>query len=259
MRALFFIWRYLYAAASCLYLFCGGFLCERHRTFLYAICRHFGLGPSVPDILPKANLWELIDDKVLIDIREPLDDNGGISPLQLMTIAKFIRARKPAAILEIGTFQGRTTLNMAANSEPSCKIYTLDLPKRDLDATALPVSAADKTLIDKDRSGSRFASTELGEKITQLYGDSAKFDFSPYFGKIDLVFVDGAHGYEYVLNDSRIALKLLRGGKGVILWDDYGGSWEGVTKAINELFQREAEFKRLVRLREGGFVCYLKD
>ena len=43
---------------------------------------------------------------------------------------------------------------------------------------------------------------------------------------MDFIFVDGSHSYDYVLNDSRKALSLLRGGKGIILWHDYPG-WTG--------------------------------
>ena len=50
---------------------------------------------------------------------------------------------------------------------------------------------------------------QLSEKqITQLYGDSANFDFSPYAGRMGLVFVDGSHSYDYVLQDTASALRL---------------------------------------------------
>jgi hypothetical protein len=50
-------------------------------------------------------------------------------------------------------------------------------------------------------------------KIHCLFGDSATFDYSPFYGKVDLFFIDGAHSYEYVRSDTINALKCIsRGG-----------------------------------------------
>jgi hypothetical protein len=72
-----------------------------------------------------------------------------------------------------------------------------------------------------------------GERITALIGDSATFDFAPYRGAIDFVYVDGAHSYDYVRNDTEAALGLLSP-NGVIAWDDYPAI-SGVYRALNEL------------------------
>lgn len=79
-------------------------------------------------------------------------------------------------------------------------------------------------------------------RVKQLFGDSADFDFSPY--EVDFVFVDGSHAYEYVMSDSRRALAMLRNGRGLVLWHDYG-EWEGVTRALNELHERDVAFAGL--------------
>jgi len=41
-------------------------------------------------------------------------------------------------------------------------------------------------------------------------GDSASFDWAPYEGTLDFIFIDGAHSQEYVLSDSRQAFRLLK-------------------------------------------------
>jgi len=44
--------------------------------------------------------------------------------------------------------------------------------------------------------------------------------------------------YDYVMKDTEIALKLLKGGKGLIVWDDYdtkSGVIADVIKALNEI------------------------
>lgn len=83
----------------------------------------------------------------------------------------------------------------------------------------------------------RFANSEHGHRITQLYGDSAIFDFSPYAGSIDLIFVDGAHSFEYVMKDTASACRMLTD-RGVILWHDYS-AWPGVTEALNRQYRED--------------------
>ena len=61
------------------------------------------------------------------------------------------------------------------------------------------------------------------------------FDFSPFYGKMDLVFVDASHAYEAVLNDSLQAFKLISD-TGIIVWDDYDPIHGlGVMRALAEI------------------------
>jgi predicted O-methyltransferase YrrM len=54
---------------------------------------------------------------------------------------------------------------------------------------------------------------------------------------MDFVFIDGSHDYDYVLNDSEVALKLLRNGRGVIVWHDYREEM-AVVPALDEYLRR---------------------
>ena len=84
-------------------------------------------------------------------------------------------------------------------------------------------------------------------------GDSATFDFSPFYQEIDLIFIDGSHQYNYVKVDSENAFKMLRPG-GVIIWDDYATvQWPGVTKALNELSHKQA----LYWIKDTGLVIFV--
>ena len=237
-RAIVFIRSYFCAVLSCLYLFTVGFLFARNRSLVYRLCSHFGYDyqspeariPTIEAIIPTANLSEVVPESVSVQIRDPVSVVGNISLLETIVIAKLVQLHKPSRLFEIGTFDGRTTLNMAANAPREAIVYTLDLPRDQLDSTKLPIVSGDKQYIDKPTSGSRYLGTDYGMKIVQLYGDSATYDLSPFFNEMDFVFIDGSHSYEYVMNDSRLALKLLRDGKGIILWHDYNTPyWEGVT------------------------------
>ena len=142
---------------------------------------------------------------------------------------------------------------MAANTADDAVIYTLDLPREQMDSTAFPLNPADLGVIEKERSGTRFLGTEWEHKIHQLYGDSAAFDYTPYLGKIDFVFVDGSHTYDYVLNDSRKAMTLLRNGKGTILWHDYPTT-PSVRRAINHLQASDPSFANIRHIESTKFA-----
>jgi len=165
--------------------------------------------------------------------------DGNVSLIELLIIAQIAAKRRPAHIFEIGTFDGRTTLNLAANAGAESRVWTLDLPEDQLSSTVYALQSHEEGFVRKQRSGARFSDTEFASQITQLYGDSAHFDISPYRQKMDLIFVDGSHAYEYVLNDTRVALELARPGA-TILWHDYDhGQWPGVTRALNDFRKQE--------------------
>lgn len=253
-RASGFLFRYGYALAWTLYLFTLGLARNRNRILIGSIAGHFGY-VRIRTKLPAAALAALTADDAEVQVREPVAGDGNVTLLELLAIVRLVRTRAPRRLMEIGTFDGRTTLNLAANGPPGAEVFTLDLPQTDLHSAQLPLAAGEKHYIKKERSGARYQGTDCEAKITQLHGDSATFDFSPYFQTMDFVFIDASHSYEYVLNDSRVALKLLRPGGGVILWHDYG-SWEGVTQALDELAKGDADFRHLRQIA-GTSLAFL--
>ncbi len=248
--------KYLYGLLASVYLFSVGWIVSgRARGLISTIAAHFGFR-TTDFRIPTVGLTEIVDADRTIQLTELPEHNGNITLQELSVIAALVSKYAPRTIFEIGTFDGRTTLNMAINSAPDTRIYTLDLPRDRLDSTKLHITTGDRVFVDKAQSGARFRNSESAHKITQLYGDSATFDFSSYFGTIDLVFVDGSHGYDYVRNDTEIALKLLRDGHGVILWHDYT-AWVGVTRALNELCQQNPVLKNM-RYIKGTTIVYVK-
>jgi predicted O-methyltransferase YrrM len=189
-------------------------------------------------MLPCVSWTELVPLDTSIALREAAHADGNVSPFELEVIAKLVKFHEPRALFEIGTFDGRTTINMAAHTPPRSHVYTLDLPPASVNKTALAIEQSERLFIEKDRSGGRFAGTEMAGKITQIYGDSGSFDFRPHYESMDFIFVDGSHSYEYVISDSEVALKLARPGA-VILWHDYVAegptAWPGVTRAMHEM------------------------
>jgi predicted O-methyltransferase YrrM len=152
-------------------------------------------------------------------------------------LAAICQALQARTFFEIGTNRGRTAWTVARNN-PDLHVYTLDLadPGSVTDARlALTDSDRDFFVHTNDR-GEAYLGTAEQARITTLVGDSATFDFSPYAGKMDVVFIDGSHSYDYVRNDTERALAMVAEG-GVIAWDDYPAI-PGVYRYLNEVAPR---------------------
>ena len=203
-------------------------------------------------ILPIVTIESITDNSEPV-LAEKEHVNGNVSFQELQYISKIVKHYQPKTIFEIGTFDGRTTLNMSLNA-PGAEIFTLDLPKKEIFKTRYRVKTGDLTFIDKQQSGIRFIGTESEKRIAQIYADSAQFDYSKYENSIDLIFIDGSHTYDYVISDKKIAMKLLRNKKGVIIWHDYG--WYEVIKAINEFYQEGGVFADIKNV-EGTSLAFL--
>lgn len=149
--------------------------------------------------------------------------------LVLAALAALLECR---TVFEFGTYRGDTTWLLAHNL-PKARIITLDLNGPQAAAHArLELTDAAEYFRCWDR-GARFRDTPEAQRITQLYGDSAVFDFSPYRGRMDLVYVDASHSYSYVRSDTEAALSMLSA-SGTIVWDDYT-YYPGVYAYLNEL------------------------
>lgn len=169
----------------------------------------------------------------------------------LISMCMLCQILKPRVIFEIGTLHGAGTLHWAGNA-PDAQVYTLDLPAA-VDPS-LTLTVVDRQHIRSHGGPPRmeFEGRRESKRIQCLYGDSATFDFSPFFGQVDLFFVDGAHSYEYVRNDTDRALACCRP-KGVIAWHDYGRvGFNGVSKRLHEL---TAEGREIYRV-PGGSLAY---
>jgi hypothetical protein len=163
--------------------------------------------------------------------------HGNVKLHELAILAQAAAGAGPRCeIIEIGTFDGRTTLNFAVNAPPGTSVVTLDLP--DNHRTEFQIEASERVLVEKPASGARIHACRPAWRgyagcITQMFGDSATFDWTPHHGRAGLVFVDGSHAYQYARKDSETAFRLVQR-HGLVIWHDYG-VWPGVTRALEEL------------------------
>ena len=155
------------------------------------------------------------------------------SLFELCVLSAIVAARKPRHIFEIGTYDGRSALAMAANLPEGGKLHTLNLPP---DYTVGKADAGtDELLSAKVESGHRWRNTPEESRIEQLFGNSMTFDFRP-FGPVQMAFVDGGHAKDIVLNDTDRIKEIIDRKDGVILFHD--ATRYGVRPALEELWRR---------------------
>lgn len=146
----------------------------------------------------------------------------------LVEVARFVGARR---LFEIGTYNGATAWCLARNL-PTAEVHTLDLPPEESPALGYGVSDAGNRRRFEHLA---YETLPLGDsRVVQHWGDSATFDFAPWRGTVDLVYVDGAHSHDYVRADSTTALDLVSD-SGVVVWDDYWRRIDGVKAILDDL------------------------
>ncbi len=178
---------------------------------------------DVNDLLPTAgDLWE---------IRMAMfpKSHASISLLEFMALILLLKRAKSKRIFEFGTFKGISITQLALNLPSDSEIYTLDLPDESAN-TVFSTDPEDQAITKEAGKGSLVPSA-LQPRIQFLKSDSAKFNETPFAGKMDFVFVDGAHNFEYVKNDSEKGWRMLRSG-GIMAWHDCRHQDPGVVRYL---------------------------
>lgn len=121
----------------------------------------------------------------------PLDD--------MLFLCNLARGRQAKRILEVGTYRARTTYAFHLNC-PEAEIVSYDIQQLD--------SRFRKEVLQSGRVSLRHASFAASAETLRK---------EPPF---DLIFVDGSHRFQAVVEDSRLALELVAPG-GIIIWHDY--------------------------------------
>ncbi len=195
---------------------------------------------AINELFPEADAMEVTMFPSLIRQHE-----WGMPEHELIILGVIVRCLRPGFILEFGTFQGGSTLAMAANQVSQGKLVTVDIDPKQRPSHEHGLGFG---LLDFE-VGHLFKSTRFADQIEQRFVDSTRFSDSSLEKQVDLVFVDADHTYEYVKRDTATACRFLRQG-GSIVWHDY--TWEsqhsecaGVTKAVNEFFEVNGHCHRI--------------
>lgn len=163
---------------------------------------------------------------------------GNQSLTGLVFLVSLGRSLDARSVFEIGTYNGLTAWSLARNLH-TATVYTLDMPA---DQTPeLPLFVGDRGHRVRFERHAYDLLLHEGE-VVQEWGDSARFDFSPWRGTCDMVYVDGAHSPEYVASDTRNAFDMLSP-TGAIVWDDYWRGVPGVSAVLDGI--RHAELLKV--------------
>jgi predicted O-methyltransferase YrrM len=124
--------------------------------------------------------------------------------------------------LEIGTFTGTTTRNIAANFQGT--VITVDLPPNHIPKLGTTPNNSKYYGAKKQFDGF--------PNIEQIFCDSAELDIAY---DVAFAFIDGCHTEAYCLNDFKKVEPMMVDG-GIILLHDYDTEhWPGVTATISRL------------------------
>ncbi len=158
---------------------------------------------------------------------------ASISLAEAAALAVLVRKSNAKRVFEFGTYKGVSTTQLALNLPPGGMVFTLDLPE-DHPAYCLEISKPEEREIAGEKGKGILIPDDLLQKVTFLKSDSATFDTTPYRSSIDLVFVDGAHSFDYVKNDTEKALEMLKPG-GIVAWHDCTPTHRDVVRYLQSL------------------------
>ncbi len=157
---------------------------------------------------------------------------ASVSPLESMALAALSERVEAKRIFEFGTYKGVSTTQLALNVGQEGMVFTLDLPE-DHPAYLLPIPKPEERAIAAESGKGILIPRDLLSRVTFLQFDSATFDTSPYISSMDLIFIDAAHSYEYVKNDSLKGWEMLKPG-GIMAWHDCNPNHPGVVRYLKE-------------------------
>lgn len=167
----------------------------------------------------------------------PADVAGWLTEAEGAELAELAAGKH---ILEIGSYCGRSTICLAQKAISVHAVDTFDGRATDLPGNTL------RTFQENVR---RFG---VGDRVSPVKGTSSQV--VPGLPQVfDVVFIDGAHDYESVRTDTRLAISVLKPG-GLLAFHDYrkfpgeaDGRWDpGVTRAVDELLSGGADLLRRI-------------
>ena len=138
-----------------------------------------------------------------------------VSAKELFTLTALVKHLGPKGIFEFGSYKGWTISNLILNASLDSQVYTLDIQKRESYDSKI-----DEILERKN--------------VHKIVCDSMIFDYSPYYGKIDFIFIDACHSENAVRRDTENALKMLSS-TGVIVWHDFNPEHREVFNYLHKL------------------------
>lgn len=177
-------------------------------------------------------LEDFVPDNETVQLTSIAEGPWNMRLFEIAALCLLARKARAKMVLEIGTFDGRTTVNLGRALGEDAHVTTINLP-----VEVYPEGSE----LRMRGVGYRFASQPEASRIEQLYADSATVDPEVLGRRFDLVFIDGAHTEKYVRSDTTLALRVLvNKPEALIVWDDM--QYHGVQRAVRAM-ERSAGFR----------------
>lgn len=139
---------------------------------------------------------------------------GGGSMITDLALLKSLASRIPdCKYFEIGTWRGESVANVASVAS---KCVTLNLSSQQM---------KDRGWSEEYAHQHAYFSKKI-EHVEHVFGDSKSFDFYQLKSTFDLIFIDGDHTQDYVVNDTQKVVSNLMHANSVVVWHDYARSPE---------------------------------
>jgi methyltransferase family protein len=198
---------------------------------------------SVPQV-PVQQLFPEIDFTHSPELLHPFPRGLSTQPHELMMLAHVVNLLKPERVIEFGTAEGRTALNLALHLPPNGEVVTLDFP---------PIPGQNEV-------GFFYWDQPLKSKIKQIFQGVDKWDSTPYHASAAVVFCDACDQPDGLAFETAQAFKVVKPG-GVIFRHDYSSA-EGPTLYWNAIAKhlpvKHLEGTTLLCLRVNDQAVYDK-
>jgi predicted O-methyltransferase YrrM len=171
------------------------------------------------ETVPVQKLFPAIDFTRSPEILHLMPRDLGVMPHELMILAHLIRHFRPERVVEFGTAEGRTALNIAYNLPAESEMVTVNLP---------PAPGEGEV-------GYFYWDHPVRTKIKQIFSDVGQWDSTEYSASAEIVFCDACDRQPCLRNEAAQAFAVVKPG-GMILRHDYFTA-EGPTLFWNEIAQ----------------------
>lgn len=167
--------------------------------------------------MPVSEVFPEIDFTASPALLHPFPRALGVMPHELMILAHVVRHFRPQRVVEFGTAEGRTSLNIALHLPAEGELVTLDFP---------PVPGQNEV-------GYFYWDQPIRNKIKQVFSGVESWDSSNYKASADIVFCDACDMPAGLAAETAQAFAVVKPG-GIIFRHDYTTA-EGPTRFSNEL------------------------
>ncbi len=161
--------------------------------------------------------------------------HGHVTLAQAIILQRLVKSLPPkCAVAELGCYQGKSTVAMAAVLPPGGRLYSVDT----FLGTVLRPGEERKpsSLIRRENMDALHANLlrfNVLDKVTVIAGSTRQASEKFPDNSLHMLFIDAGHEYESISDDLARWLPKLSV-NGWLVCDDYGAAFPGVDRAIHE-------------------------